>query len=68
VYELYGLLISIIKLSSASMGASVLKINETPVNAETVRLVGRVSEYDDVEMLSIIYYFNRYHTCCNHPA
>jgi hypothetical protein len=68
VYELYGLLISIIKLSSDSMGASVLKIKETSVNAETVRLVGRVREYDDVEIDSINYYFNRCHTCCNHPA
>jgi hypothetical protein len=68
VYELYGLLISIIKLSSVSMAVSVLKIKETSVNAETVRLVGRVREYDDVEMDSINYKSNRCHTCCNHPA
>jgi hypothetical protein len=55
VYEPYGLIISIIKLSSDSMAASVLNIKETSVNAETVRLVGRVREYDDVEMDSIIY-------------
>jgi hypothetical protein len=50
------------------MAASVLNVKETSVKAETVRLVGRVSEYDDVEMDSINYFFNRYHTWYNHPA